>query len=278
MLKIDFKNDWKEFISSEFTRLGLTYEANLDLNQNSKRYFGFVRRLTIPRRRVVYEAPTIVVPPRHQAAYATIKTKIEQSQEIRPYLNTTSVSESVKDALLNEWGIHHLHMGTTLRPDGFMARTGPLIYAKFTNDAAYFLGVFPHGEWENQNLIQIIHDNWPNIITHCKTSLGPQAYTKKERKILRSKNVNSTITVSDGTTYFPPVGLVSSGDSIDDVRSADYVLRYLEKWEADVKNSAEQFYLKANVPVSEDLQVKMMFDEDNPWLYEPVKKIRFRTA
>jgi hypothetical protein len=44
--------------------------------------------------------------------------------------------------MLNDWGIHHLHLGTKISKNtGFVERTGPLLFVKFEKNVAYFIGV-----------------------------------------------------------------------------------------------------------------------------------------
>ena len=40
------------------------------------------------------------------------------------------------DLLLNNWGVHHLHISSIVEPDGFVKRDGPLLFVSFTFRAA----------------------------------------------------------------------------------------------------------------------------------------------
>jgi hypothetical protein len=66
------------------------------------------------------------------------------------------------DLLLNDWGIHHLHVSTIVESDGFVEREGPLLFAIFKSERAYFIDVMSHRDFENDHLIQIIFDTWPD--------------------------------------------------------------------------------------------------------------------
>jgi len=43
------------------------------------------------------------------------------------------------DLLVADWGIHHLHLSTVLESDGFVKRTGELLFAAFAKDDAYLI-------------------------------------------------------------------------------------------------------------------------------------------
>ena len=57
------------------------------------------------------------------------------------------------DGLLNEWGVHHLHLGTKSysKNHAFIARTGPLLLALIAEDDFYAINVYLHGAWESQH-------------------------------------------------------------------------------------------------------------------------------
>ena len=44
------------------------------------------------------------------------------------------------DLLIADWGVHHLHLGTTVCADGFVERGDDLLFAAFGDDTAYLLG------------------------------------------------------------------------------------------------------------------------------------------
>ena len=77
-------------------------------------------------------------------------------------------SPSFNDALLNDWGIHHVHLGTTIDSDGFVTRTEPVLFARFDSANAYLIDVLPHGSWSLQRLVKDLYDNWSASIKHFR--------------------------------------------------------------------------------------------------------------
>ena len=78
-----------------------------------------------------------------------------------------------------------------------------------TDTDIYLIQVLPHveEEWVNTQLIQILHDNWPETIAHANHRLmKPETFSTLKRQSLRSYNANFVVTVPDGTVYLPLSG------------------------------------------------------------------------
>ena len=57
------------------------------------------------------------------------------------------------DLLLNEWGIHHLHVSPT--------KGRELLYVIFGRGVAFVLAVTPHGAWTSRSLVETTVRSWP---------------------------------------------------------------------------------------------------------------------
>ena len=92
----------------------------------------------------------------------------------------------------------------------------------FDKRSAYFIAILDHHSFSEQTLIQIIHDNWPEVWAQFRMNgtVYPRNFTSKERHQLRKANLEvSMVTVSDGTTYgLMGGGVATSGDNFEDVR------------------------------------------------------------
>ena len=106
-----------------------------------------------------------------------IISDIEQGRELTRYLSrTVRVGFALPrdprqkhlgrrqdlDLLLNDWGIHHLHVSTQVESDGFVRRDGPIIFAIFKPNLAYLIDIMKHGDWACEHMIRVIVDTWPN--------------------------------------------------------------------------------------------------------------------
>jgi hypothetical protein len=276
MLLVDFRNDWKEYLTEKFRELGSLYDDEKSLVENTLTYFNAIRRILPSKKRTVNESSQLSIPAEYTAVYGKIKNIIRNGDDLKPYLSTGTKSLTNNDLLLNEWGIHHLHLGNSLRNDGYIERTGALLYVMFTDDAAYMLQVLNHGAWTNIELIQIIHDNWPDLLSNCKTTIPPEHVTSENRKALRKKHYNVTITVADGTTYLSPAGgITSAGNCSFDTINADRTLANFVEWQGLVIENRDKFYKAMELTESDEATIKLIFEEDGCWLLEPNRNIRF---
>src|ERR1700674_3626538 len=182
MLVVDFRNDWKEYLSEKLMELGGYYDDSMNLVDNTIIYFNAVRRILPSKKRTVFESTELLIPVEYAEGYEKIKHIIRNGEDLKPYLSKGTKSLTANDLLLNEWGIHHLHLGNSLDDDGYIERTEHLLFLMFTDGAAYMLQVMNHGAWTNTYLIQILHDNWPEVLSKCKTSISPEHLTMENRK------------------------------------------------------------------------------------------------
>lgn len=90
-------------------------------------YCNVQRRLVLPVPRQLHKSKSFACPPKHASVVATLERLIENDDDLTPYLSTKIKSIDDNDLLLNDWGIHHLHLGANIKSDGFAERTGALL-------------------------------------------------------------------------------------------------------------------------------------------------------
>lgn len=132
-----------------------------------------------------------------------------------------------KDELLWDWDIHHLHLGARLEKDGFVERTGDLLFVLVRPATAYLIDVRPHGAWADDELVEIIHRNWPHEISRFKFALTRSSgtITPGQRQHARMRGMNAPIQTKDGTLYgMMGGGFTSSRESARMVIDGDMVL------------------------------------------------------
>jgi len=133
--------------------------------------------------------------------------KLENGQDVNNLLsNKVRNLNQVKnpDQLRSEWGIYHLHF--------VESRSQDLLFIYFSGNNAYLIDILGHENsggtvvtWTNTDLIQILHDNWPQVIEAkiYKSNSEAPILTTEQRKNLRKISRNTNVVVSDGTEYFP---------------------------------------------------------------------------
>jgi len=208
-------------------------------------YFDSLRRRPAVRKRRILEADDFYCPPELAPGWELLRTKVVNGDDIGPHLSRDHASLTNLDGLLNEWGVHHLHLGTKPYPidPSYIDRTPPLLFALITDEDFYAINIYLHGAWESMSVIESLHRNWPQVISRSRIKgIQGEALTKKERKVLRNSSIQTASTVSDGTVYMAiGGGVASSGVSVDAVRRADSALEEMERLQVFVQDRLDGF-------------------------------------
>jgi hypothetical protein len=142
-----------------------------------------------PRR--VHRSKALVANPlsadaRYKTGLDAIIAKLENGQDVTPHLSrgirygykppSGSRSRQDLDLLLNDWGVHHLHLSDVIEGDGFVGRTGPLLFAVFRPDDAYLIDIIDHGGWTRDHVIETMVAEWPNenLVWELRASFPPE--------------------------------------------------------------------------------------------------------
>ncbi len=176
----------------------------------------------------------------HKGALAAIIASIQSGADLKPHLSrgikiahdpaadaTGKLGRRMdRDLLIADWGVHHLHLSTTIESDGFVSRTGDLLFAAFTPDDAYLINIYPHGSWALKEVLETTVRNWPEAgllsRVHYVVGLLTQEYTDEERWALRNAGTTGPLEI-DGKVYMPP-GQTLDGTPIAVTRRANAVM------------------------------------------------------
>ena len=276
IIDIDLRRDLVAIYRAELVRVGYTVPEIDDDAELLRVYFGVCRRLVPSQPRQILKAKGFQCSPEHYAALTQIEQLIQDGGDITPYLSRSIKKVKYNDALLNDWGIHHLHLGTDLQSDGFVNRDGPLLFCRFDNKHAYFITILPHGSWAKQKLVKTIHDNWPAQIDRYRASgikgVTPNRLSDDDIAALRKVTVSGFIELEDGPVYLPiGGGTVSSGKNILDVRQADMCLDWAERMQRKIIDDFPEIEARARergVLFPEPAVLKMVIAEGSFWAVE----------
>ena len=160
------------------------------------------------------------------AALKSIRTALAQGDDVTPHLsrgvkNGVVLTPPPKrprkdmDLLVNHWGVHHLHLSTVIEADGFVTRTGPLLFVAIRKSDAYLLDIVDHGKghpdaWTQQHILELMAAEWPN--SDLVLCMGSAATTTPTLSLqaLRKMHLNASFDYN-GKRYMPYVGLTGSG-------------------------------------------------------------------
>lgn len=268
---LDFIADWVTYLrDTGLPACDLIYDDSRTSQQNTMRFLNaYNRRIPPPKPRVVRYSRELRIPDEYLQDYHTLVSLITAGDDLRPYLSRDILKKrrpDRNDPMLDCWGIQHLHF----RKEG----TGQLLFCLITDTEVFLIQTLPHNAeylWINTQLIQIIHDNWPEQIAHSKhAGLLPEDFPGEKRYSLRGFNANFPITVSDGTVYLPPAGgTMASGESQDDRINCDKIFAELLNWQDFVFQNANDIREALNVSRPRPLHIRIAFDNRICCFYEP---------
>jgi hypothetical protein len=189
-----------------------------------ERYANFTNRAIVPARRRVYRSREIrsrVIGSDHWRTIQRIARESAAGESLNPYLSTRLEELDHDDRLRNEWRIHRMHLGwfsDRNRPQ-FVQRTGPVLFVLVEESDVYFLDVKSHGHWADEDLVETLHSNWPQLLIKYRVRgilPGSRRISQPERKTARKAGLYMFTTTMDGTVYMPfGGGYSTSGHGIE---------------------------------------------------------------
>lgn len=223
---INFRADFKAYLLSQLIRQGYQIDPDKSLSDVAYTYFNLWRRTITPRSRIVHESSVFYCPPEYADAYQILKIKLIKGEDVSSYLSKKLLDPNYNDHLLNDFGIHHLHLGDKLDRHGFISRTNSLLFAYVMNENCFCINIFSHAAWCDKEIVNILHNDWPEIFTFYRIN-GIQAGDfddENGRPMLRKCGVQMPIRFGD-KLYLPlGGGITTAGTSII---ATQYVLKYL---------------------------------------------------
>ena len=288
-ISIDLCEDYSRIVQLWMKRHGVVSDkTGWDLWYE---FFNLQKKIIKSRKRKVNFSKEFFCPPEHQRGLDALLEKFRQGQNVTPHLSKAALMPSQFDGLLYDWGIYHFHLGTSLESkSGHIQRTGPILFAKVDDTDVYCINVYSHGKgnqpWAKQEMMKILHNNWPETIRRFKLPDGIKPYpdtlplpTDFEYAALRKEGISTPIFVCDGIAYFSPGGgYMSSGHSAEIVTHCDRVWNTLKKNEIYIKEHITSFVAMIETATGEPPVGKLYFKlwNENGQLY--VVDLRSLTA
>lgn len=174
-------------------------------------YLNYLSKLIRSKPRRVNKARNFEITPENDDGFMELVNAFESGLDINPYLSKGVLDAKKVDGMLDNFGIKHFHLGNVTN-DKFSSRTGEIALAIVTDDEVFFVTSKQHGKgygdiWYEKDVVEIVHKERPDLIEHCKVSLfseisNPVSKTS-DIKTFRNNNINTPITLDDGTSYMP---------------------------------------------------------------------------
>lgn len=257
---MDFVADLHGIFCADLARRGYDVSKLTGFETAALSFFNVERRTVRPKPRRVQKSQIFSCPPSVQPGLALLEEKILRGDDINAHQSRSLQKTTYEDGLFNDWGIHHFHLGTTTDASGFVARTGPILFARVEEDVVNMIDVRMHGAghkpWFEQELVRIIHRNWPKTIARFRPRgvLGVRPVpTDEDIEKLRRAGACVSLQMPDGTVYMPPgLGQSTAKTSIDSRRRADatmHLARDCEEWFRENSEQIEKAAANAGTPL-----------------------------
>jgi hypothetical protein len=224
----------------------VAYLNGLDAGRLLIAYHNWANRFIKPQPRTVHKSKAFERNPiaaQRATDLALLVADIEAGRDLTKYLSREVVRTPARvpggprpdlDLMLNDWGVHHLHISSTIEADGFVQRDRPLVFASFAAQAACLIDIMHHGDWAKNHVLEVLADEWPDkgVIHKINGAMlaSGRPLTDEERANLR-KNGYATFFEFRGSVFMPAGGLVGTRTSLKATLAAQRLLRQIRKFE-----------------------------------------------
>lgn len=241
---LSFSNDLRLQLTEQLSALGhrlppLGGDAVDFAHETLLRYYNArSRRIPARPRRLHWSkelfARIPMLTPALQSGLAVTALETMQGTDLTPRLSrqlSRPNQSDRSDTMLNDWGLHHLHLGVTVEANGMVAGAKEILFVLMRPDDAYLIDVGTH-HWTDLELVEIVHGNWPHTIAPWRfdnVRLG-HPLTPQHLANLRDKNGNTLLQMRDGAAYLAiGGGLTGSGRTAQSVMWADRLMRRVKE-------------------------------------------------
>lgn len=276
----------------------ISIDLELDLQQYSKKiiqnngficdnkedwirlYFNMQKRIIPNIPRAIVKSAEFVCPAEYRQALEEIEEKILTGNNLIPYMSDKILNLKYKDLLLYDWNIYHLHLSRRKRPDGFIKRSDYELFLYVTDKTIYFIQIYPHSKeylYSTQEMVRIIHNNWPDLISRYKITgaiCGTEKITDKMYEMLRKNGVSACVDLGNETLYMSfGGGYASDGSSLEVTRNSQYWKSIMKQYQhlvvREVHGIIKAIYQLGNKKVNCNLDFSMIcFTDDGITLFE----------
>jgi len=267
-IEMDLLQDFAELSADFLEHYGFACPAVTNPKEVLFKSLSFKHRLIPIIPRVIHKPMGFACPSQYADALASLETKITAGEDLFPYQSRKIIDVNYKDRLLNDWGIQHLHLGTEMEVSRPLIKgTSEVLFVYFQGSDAYFITIAAHDTWTDQDMIRVLHDNFPNSIESWRPNdvVGlTHAPSDSEVKTLRKAGINSALEIYPGVVYLGPGGgLASDGTSMQvsrEVIGHVRMLRNMEKQIREKETDIRNLISDSTRPVPEILRFKLLLD------------------
>ena len=237
-----FRETLANIFKREIEELGFDTSSLTTSDDVLQSYCSYTYRLIEKRPRAIYKATSFACPAEVEIGLKWLEEKIRKGESVNPHLNSATKKDKL-DGLLYDWGIHHLHLGETFSAPGYVKRTGPVLFAIFRKNNVYFIDIRDHVGWSDKGLLDIVNENWSELLSIYKMEgVKPEtSFDEKEITLLRKSGINTFHELSAGNSYLPMGGITSAGTSMMAMQTYVEMIRMLNDIKTNIRANVKYF-------------------------------------
>ncbi len=255
-IKASFLDDWHDIANETLKYLGHVPPTSDDLITLTMKFGAVQARILPPKKRSirfprVFDTSMLEV--QEKIGLGNLKNAILKGRDLNPYTSKREIfnEKNKHDYLLNNWGIFHFHLGLPMSGCYKVSRTNHLVYVFMISsysDEMFFLQISDHEHMSDVQLLKILYDNWPELLTPyiIKGFVGLSEKVSMEDRIkLWRGHVVDLVEIIPGVVVIPPGrigGTTTAGIGINIVRESQKLLEHLRLFEIAAVQHLEVVY------------------------------------
>lgn len=235
-------------------------------------YLNLLDRLLICSKANVFMSKEIKCNAKYQKYKKEIfklKRLFENGSSIRPFLSdriNNLIYNKSEDRLLLDWGLHHIHFYPTDKRKN--KNDNDILFILKQDNNIYFIDIFTHGDFHNYRALEIVHNNWENVLSLYRLKgITPSILTEENFKNLRKKNVGYTIGFKDE----PDVAYATNARAFERQRGIDFLYKYIENLQIQIINSTDDIIKEVSNKINQEinlLNIKLLINKNKLIFHE----------
>ena len=217
--------------------------------------------------------------PAMKQGIAALELEAKEGRSLWPRLSENILDPAYRDLMLNDWNIHHFHLGLEIDRHlssgftDFRKRTDEIALAITQHNSMhlYLIDVQTHGcGFANETTIYIIENNWPELIEPV-VLYGAKKHEEEDVNLqrLRESGVNTFIKTPQGHVIAPLGGGVTTNKaSVRDRLLVDKIKHELKMIETHLLSE-----LKYNDHLNENTVFRLKMLEDKLIVVEEISGV-----
>ena len=203
-------------------------------------WLDVTRRVPTSRPRRVHAANELRCPTEHLAGLAQLAREFSCGADLRPRVSRKLLSPNLlskpdpHDRLLNDWGIHHFHLGSVT--NGVAQGNAEVLYAIVDDADVYMIAVRGH-TFSEVALVQIIDANWPELLDELAIYASNEPITSDEVAVARKGGVQTFVQIGARVIWPRGGGYATSGHSIASMVKAREWAKATQQWEGMIREA-----------------------------------------